>query len=102
MHTWPFFYFIVSFIVFFVGVLGLILHRTNLLVVLMSIEAALLGGNLLAIFFSSYLDDILGNISALFVLTVAASESAIGLGLVVAYYKVRNMLSLSDSLLLRG
>jgi NADH-quinone oxidoreductase subunit K len=85
-----------------VGVLGLILHRTNLLVVLMSIEAALLGGNLLAIFFSSYLDDILGNISALFVLTVAASESAIGLGLVVAYYKVRNMLSLSDSLLLRG
>lgn len=76
--------------VFLIGVLGLVLNKRNLLILLMSIELMLVGLNLNFIFFSVYLDDILGQLFALYVLTVAAAESAIGLALLVIFYRIKN------------
>lgn len=76
-----------STIVFVLGVIGLILNRHNLLVILMSIELMLLGVNLNFIIFSTYLDDFLGQIFSLYILTVAAAESAIGLAIFSIYYR---------------
>ena len=74
-------------IIFLLGVLGLVLNKRNLLIILMSIELMLVGLNLNFILFSVYLDDILGQVFALYVLTVAAAESAIGLAIFTVYYK---------------
>ena len=74
----------VSTIIFLLGVLGLVLNKRNLLIVLMSIELMLLGLNLNFIFFSAYLDDIIGQIFAIYVLTVAAAESTASVISVVA------------------
>jgi NADH-quinone oxidoreductase subunit K len=74
-------------IIFLLWVLGLVLKKRNLLIILMSIELMLVGLNLNFILFSVYLDDILGQVFALYVLTVAAAESAIGLAIFTVYYK---------------
>jgi NADH-quinone oxidoreductase subunit K len=84
-----------STIVFVFGVIGLILNRHNLLVILMSIELMLLGVNLNFIIFSTYLDDFLGQVFSLYILTVAAAESAIGLAIFSIYYRNKQ-----DSLLI--
>ena len=81
--------------VFLIGVLGLVLNRRNLLILLMSIELMLVGINLNFIFFSVYLDDILGQLFALYVLTVAAAESAIGLAIIVSLFRIRNSLEIN-------
>lgn len=86
-----------STIVFIFGVIGLILNRHNLLVILMSIELMLLGINLNFIIFSVYLDDFLGQLFSLYILTVAAAESAIGLAIFSVYYRNKQ-----DSLLTVG
>lgn len=86
-----------STIVFVAGVVGLVLNRHNLLVILMSIELMLLGVNLNFIIFSVYLDDFLGQLFSLYVLTVAAAESAIGLAIFSVYYRNKQ-----DSLLTTG
>jgi NADH-quinone oxidoreductase subunit K len=78
-----------SFLLFVVGVLGIFITRKNILVILMSIELMLLAVNVNFVSFSIYLDDLLGQSFALFVLTVAAAESAIGLAILVAYYRVK-------------
>jgi|TARA_B110001469_G_C9624363_1_gene311478 NADH-quinone oxidoreductase subunit K len=91
-----------STIIFLLGVLGLVLNKRNLLVVLMSIELMLVGLNLNFIFFSIYLDDILGQVFALYILTVAAAESAIGLALFTVYYKDKQTILLEGSLRARG
>jgi NADH-quinone oxidoreductase subunit K len=77
-------------ILFLVGVLGLVLNRKNILITIMSIELMLLAVNLNFVLFSIYLDDIIGQIFVLFILTIAATESAIGLAILVVYYKLKN------------
>jgi NADH:ubiquinone oxidoreductase subunit K len=88
-------YLFVSFFLFIVGILGICITKKNLIVILMSIELMLLSINFNFIIFSVYLDDILGQIFSLFVLTVAASESAIGLAILVIYYRLRGVLSIN-------
>ena len=72
------------------GVLGLVFNRKNILIIIMSIELMLLSVNLNFILFSTYLDDILGQIFVIFILTIAATEPAIGLAILSCFYKVNN------------
>jgi len=95
-------YIAVSLILFLLGIWGIFLNRKNILVMLMSIELMLLAVNFNLIVFSVYLDDIMGQIFALLVLTVAAAESAIGLALLVVYYRVRETISVEFINLLKG
>ena len=74
---------------FFIGLLGLVLNRKNILITIMSIEIMLLSVNLNFAIFSVYLDDIIGQIFVLFILTIAATESSIGLSILSAYYKLK-------------
>jgi NADH-quinone oxidoreductase subunit K len=77
-------------ILFFIGILGLVLNRKNILITLMALELILLGVNLNFVVFSVYLDDIVGQIFVLFILTIAATESSIGLALLMVYFKLKN------------
>jgi NADH-quinone oxidoreductase subunit K len=81
-------------LIFCAGALGLVLNRKNILVAIMCIELLLLAINLNFIIFSIYLDDIFGFIYVLFVLTIAASESALGLAILTVYYKLKNSILL--------
>lgn len=81
-------------LIFCVGALGLILNRKNILVAIMCIELLLLAVNLNFITFSIYLDDMFGSIFVLFVLTIAASESALGLAILTIYYKLKSSILL--------
>ena len=95
-------YLILSTILFFIGLFGIVLNRKNILVILMSIELMLLAINLNFVIFSNSIDDIIGQLFALFVLTVAASESAIGLAILVIYYRLRGNILIEQSHLMRG
>ena len=86
--------FIVNFVLFCLGLLGIILNRQNILILLMSIELLLLSINLNFIYFSLYIDDIIGQIFSLIILTVAASESAIGLALIIILFKLNGNISI--------
>nr|QYB23241.1 NADH dehydrogenase subunit 4L [Lithodesmioides sp. mgcode 4] len=77
-------------LLFLIGMLGLVLNRKNILITIMSIELMLLSVNLNFAIFSNYLDDIVGQIFVLFILTIAATESAIGLAILSIYYKLKN------------
>jgi len=77
-------------VLFFIGILGLVLNRKNILITLMALELILLGVNLNFVVFSVYLDDIVGQIFVLFILTIAATESSIGLALLMVYFKLKN------------
>lgn len=92
----------VSTVVFLLGVVGLVLNKRNLLILLMAIELMLLGLNLNFVFFSVYLDDILGQLFALYVLTVAAAESALGLAIFTIYYRDKQTLSLEGFVRTKG
>ena len=74
-------------IIFTIGVVGIFLNRKNIIVILMSIELILLAVNINLVSFSMFLNDISGQIFALFILTVAAAEAAIGLAIIVVYYR---------------
>ena len=87
-------YLTVSMILFLIGITGIVLNRKNIIIMLMSIELMLLAVNMNFIIFSVYLDDIMGQLFALLVLTVAAAESAIGLAILVVYYRVRGTINL--------
>jgi NADH-quinone oxidoreductase subunit K len=80
----------IAIILFLIGVLGLVLNRKNILITLMSIELMLLAINLNFVIFSIYLDDIIGYVFVLFILTIAAAESAIGLAILTVYYRLKN------------
>ena len=80
----------ISFILFLIGVLGIFLNQKNILLMLMSIEIMFLVISFIWIFSSIYLDDIVGQIFALLILTIAAAESSIGLAILVIYYRIRN------------
>jgi NADH-quinone oxidoreductase subunit K len=88
-------YLLVSVILFLIGVLGIFLIKKNIIIILMSIELMLLSINVNFVLFSVYLDDITGQIFALFVLTVAAAESAIGLAILVVYYRIKGIISIN-------
>jgi NADH-quinone oxidoreductase subunit K len=95
-------YLFVHTIIFLLGVLGIVLNRKNILIILMSVELMLLAINLNFVVFSLHLDDLMGQIFALFVLTVAAGESAIGLAILVVYYRVRGTIAVEKTQILRG
>jgi NADH-quinone oxidoreductase subunit K len=92
----------VAITLFLLGIWGIVLNRKNIMILLMSIELMLLSINLNFVTFSVFLDDLVGQIFALFVLTVAAAESAIGLAILVAYYRVRNTIAVEDVSMLRS
>ena len=93
---------IVSFCLFFLGLLGIFLNRKNVLLVLMSVELMLLSINFNFLITSSYIDDRFGQIFAVFVLTVAAAESSIGLAILVVYYRLQGTIALEQIKLLKG
>jgi len=95
-------YLTVNTVLFTIGVIGLVLNRKNILIVLMSVELILLSINMNFIVFSVYLDDLFGQMFALFVLSIAAAESAIGLAILVAYYKVRGTVAVERIQTMRG
>ena len=82
-------------ILFFIGLLGVTLNRKNILIILMSIEILLLAVNLNFAAISVYLDDTVGHIFVIFILTIAAAESAIGLAILVVYYRIRGIISIN-------
>ena len=81
----------ISITLFLIGFLGIFLIKKNIIIILMSIELMLLSININFIIFSMYADDIVGQVFALFILTVAAAESAIGLAILVIYYRIKGL-----------
>ena len=90
-----------NFFLFIISMLGIVLNRQSLLITLMSIELVLLSLNLNFIVFSIYLDDIYGQLFSLFILTVAAAESAIGLAIIILYYRIRGSIAIYQTPTLR-
>ena len=95
-------YLSVGAILFTLGVFGIFLNRKNVIVILMSVELMLLAVNINLVAFSSFLGDLTGQIFALFILTVAAAEAAIGLAIVVVYYRNRGSIAVDDINLMKG
>jgi NADH-quinone oxidoreductase subunit K len=95
-------YLVVSAILFTLGIAGIILNRKNIIVILMSVELILLSVNLNFVAFSAALADLTGQVFALFVLTVAAAEAAIGLAILVTFYRNRGTIAVDDINSLKG
>ncbi len=95
-------YLTVAAIIFTVGVFGIFLNRKNVIIILMSIELMLLAVNINLVAFSSFLNDLVGQVFALFVLTVAAAEAAIGLAILVVYFRNRGTIAVEDINLMKG
>ena len=95
-------YLTVGAILFTIGILGIFLNRKNVIVILMSIELILLAVNVNLVAFSVFLGDIVGQIYALIVLTVAAAEAAIGLAILVVFYRNRGSIAVEDINLMKG
>jgi NADH-quinone oxidoreductase subunit K len=95
-------YLIVAAILFTLGVFGIFLNRKNVIVILMSVELMLLAVNINLVAFSVYLNDIVGQVFALFILTVAAAEAAIGLAILVVYFRNRGSIAVEDINLMKG
>jgi len=95
-------YLLLSLIIFIIGSLGMFLFRKHIINILISLELLLLAINMNFIVFSSFLDDFMGQIYALLVLTVAAAESSIGLAIIVVYYRLRGGISIDLISLLKG
>ena len=91
-----------SAIIFSIGVIGIFLNRKNIIVILMNIELFLLGVNINLVSFSIFLNDLSGQIFTLFILTVAAAEAAIGLAIIVIYYRKTGTLRVEDINSLKG
>ena len=95
-------YLVVSGILLVIGVFGIFLNRKNVIIILMSIELILLAVNLNLVAFSAALGDLVGQVFAMFVLTVAAAEAAIGLAIVVIYFRNRGSIQVEDVSLMKG
>ena len=95
-------YLTVSAILFMLGVFGIFLNRKNIIVILMSIELILLSVNINMVAFSAFLNDITGQVFALFILTVAAAEAAIGLAILVVFYRNRGTIAVEDVNMMKG
>ncbi len=95
-------YLVVSAALFVLGVLGIFINRKNVIIILMSIELILLAVNINFVAFSAYLHQIHGQIFAMFVLTVAAGEAAIGLAILVIYFRNRGTIAVDDADMMKG
>jgi NADH-quinone oxidoreductase subunit K len=95
-------YLILSSIVFVIGICGIFLNKKNLIIILMSIELMLLAVNINMVAFSAYLQDLTGQIFTIFILTVAAAEAAIGLAILVIFYRKKNSIDTDDVSELKG
>ena len=95
-------YLSVAAILFTLGIFGIFLNRKNVIIILMSIELILLAVNINLVAFSTHLGDIVGQVFALFVLTVAAAEAAIGLAILVVFFRNRGTIAVEDINLMKG
>jgi len=95
-------YLVVSGILLVIGVFGIFLNRKNVIIILMAIELILLAVNLNLVAFSAALNDLAGQVMAMFVLTVAAAEAAIGLAIVLVYFRNRGSIQVEDVNLMKG
>ena len=96
------YYLIVAAVLFTLGVFGIFLNRKNVIVILMSIELILLAVNINLVAFSTHLNDIVGQVFALLVLTVAAAEASIGLAILVVFFRNRGSIAVEDINMMRG
>tara|TARA_Y100001968_G_scaffold285498_1_gene285531 strand:+ start:357 stop:668 length:312 start_codon:yes stop_codon:yes gene_type:complete len=95
-------YLTVAAILFTLGLFGVFLNRKNIIIILMSIELMLLAVNINMVAFSAQLQDLVGQVFAMFILTVAAAEAAIGLAILVTYYRNRGSIAVEDVNLMKG
>jgi NADH-quinone oxidoreductase subunit K len=95
-------YLVVAACLFTIGILGIFLNRKNVIVILMSVELMLLAVNINLVAFSHYLGDLTGQAFALFILTVAAAEAAIGLAIIVVYFRNRGSIAVEDINMMKG
>jgi len=95
-------YLIVAALLFTIGVFGIFINRKNVIVILMSVELILLAVNINLVAFSAFLGDLTGQVFALFVLTVAAAEAAIGLAILVVYFRNRGTIAVEEINLMKG
>ena len=95
-------YLTVGAVLFTLGIFGIFLNRKNVIIILMSIELILLAVNINFVAFSAFLHDLVGQIFAMFVLTVAAAEAAIGLAILVVYFRNRGTIEVADINLMKG
>ena len=95
-------YLTVAAVLFVLGILGIFLNRKNVIIILMSVELMLLAVNINLVAFSSHLGDLVGQICAMVVLTVAAAEAAIGLAIVVVFFRNRGSIAVEDVSMMKG
>ena len=95
-------YLTVAAILFTLGIFGIFLNRKNVIIILMSVELLLLAVNINLVAFSTHLQDLVGQIFALFILTVAAAEAAIGLAILVVYFRNRGSIAVEDINVMKG
>jgi len=95
-------YLTVAAILFTIGIFGIYINRKNVIIILMSIELILLAVNINLVAFSAFLGDLTGQIFALFILTVAAAEAAIGLAILVVYFRNRGTIAVEDINMMKG
>ena len=95
-------YLTVAACLFTLGIFGIFLNRKNVIIILMSVELMLLAVNINLVVFSSFHNDLVGQVFALFVLTVAAAEAAIGLAIVVVYFRNRGSIAVDDVSMMKG
>ena len=89
-------------IIFSIGIIGIFLNRKNIIIILMSIELILLAVNINLVSFSIYLQDLVGQVFTMFILTVAAAEAAVGLAIIVIYYKNKGSINVEQLSSLKG
>ena len=102
MHIEPIYFTILSSLLFSIGILGIFLNRRSIIIILMSIELLLLAVNINLVAFSSYHNNITGQIFTMFVLTVAAAEAAIGLAILVVFFRNKGSIKVEDTMELKG
>ena len=95
-------YLTVAAVLFVICIFGLFLNRKNIIILLMSIELMLLSVNINLVAFSSFMNDLVGLIFTLFVLTVAAAEAAIGLAILVSFFRIRGTIAVEDVNVMKG
>ena len=95
-------YLTLSAIIFSIGVIGVFLNRKNIIIILMSIELMLLAVNINLVSFSIYLQNLVGQVFTMFILTVAAAEAAVGLAIIVIYYKNKGSINVEQISSLKG
>lgn len=95
-------YLTVAAMLFTIGIFGIFLNRKNVIIILMSVELILLAVNINFVAFSSYLHDMVGQVFTMFILTVAAGEAAIGLAILVIYFRNRGTIAVEDINLMKG